>query len=127
MHSFYVRADGGRGVVIDGGIVRSDPRGFRECCAVVHDICSLLSNEANEVMHRSHFSVRDLEEEGRDDLLDSCEAGVGRFPVNWLKLIEQMSEFCHDLLMHHCVRRWRAHRLWGQMPPSLGSYRFIDK
>ena len=122
-----VRADNGRSVVVDGGTVRSDPCGFGECCAVARDMCSLRPNEADEVMQRSRFAVRDLEEEGRDNLPDSCEVGVGGLPGDWLKFIERMIEFCYNLLKRHSFQRWRARHLRGQVPPSLVSYRFLDK
>ena len=77
MFSFCAPADNGRSVVVDGGILRSDPRGFGECRSVAHDVCGLRPNEADEVMHRSCFVIQDLEEEGRNDLPDSCEVGVG--------------------------------------------------
>ena len=78
-------------------------------------------------MHRSRFVVRDLEEEGCENLLDSCEVGVRRLPGDRIELLERMSEFCHDLLRRHCVQRWHARHLWGQVPPSSGSYKFIEK
>ena len=128
MRSFCSRADNGRSIAVDGGIVRSEPLGFRVCHDVARDVCVLWPNEANEVVHRSCFFVRDLEEEeGRDDLPDSCEVGVGRLPGDRLEFLKQMSEFCHNLLGRHCVQKWRPCRLRGQLPPSLGSYRFIDK
>ena len=127
MRSFYARTDDGRGVVVDGGIVRSDPRGFEECRTVACDVCCLRPNEADEVMHRTRFVVRDLKEERRDDLPDYCEVSVGRFPGDRLELLERISEFFCDIFGRHYVQRWRACPLRGQVPPSLGSYRFIDK
>ena len=71
-------------------------------------------------MHGSRFVVRDLKEERRHDLPDSCEVGVGRLSVNRLELIELIGEFCHDFLGHHCIQRWSLfvifgvkYRLWG--------------
>ena len=127
MRSFCVRADNVRSVVVNEGIIRSDPRGFGENRAVLRGVWGLRTNEADEVMHRSCFVVHDLEEEGRNDLPDSCEVGVERLPGDWLKLIERMREFCHNLLGPHCVQIWRSCRLQGQVPPSSGSYIFIEK
>ena len=122
MCSFCARAYDGCSVVVNGGILGSDPRGFGECRVVARDICSLHPKEADEVMHRARFVIWDLEKEERDDLPDSCEVGVGRFPGNRLEFLERMGEFCHNLLGRHCDQRRRARRLWGQVPPSLGSY-----
>ena len=94
MRSFCVRADNVRSVVVNEGIIRSDPRGFGENRAVLRGVWGLRTNEADEVMHRSCFVVHDLEEEGRNDLPDSCEVGVERLPGDWLKLIERMRELC---------------------------------
>ena len=127
MCSFCARSDNGCSVVVDGWIVGSDPCGFGECRSVVRDIFSLWTNEADEVMHRARFVIRDLEKEGRDDLPDSCEVGVGRLLGDRLELLEGMGEFCHNLFGRHCSRRWHVRRLCGQVPPSSGSYRCIDK
>ena len=78
MRSFRSRSYNVRSVVVDGRIVGSNPRGFGECRAVARDICSLWPNEADEVMHRARFFVRDLEKERHDDIPDYCEVGVGR-------------------------------------------------
>ena len=64
MRSFYARADDGHSLVVDKGIVGSDPCGFGECRTVARDICSLWPNEADEVMHRARFVIRDLEKRG---------------------------------------------------------------
>ena len=81
----------------------------------------------DEVMHRARFVTQDLEKEGRDDFPDYCEVGVGQLPCDRLEFLKGMGKFFHDVLGRHCGRRWRARRLWGQVPPSLGSYRCIDK
>ena len=127
MRSFCALTDDGRSVVVDVGIVRSDLRGFEECRAIARDVCGLQPNKSDEVMHRFRFVVQDLEEEGREDLPDSYEVGVRQFPGDRLELLEQMSEFRHNILGRHCVPRWRSCSLRGQVPPSSGSYRSIEK
>ena len=104
MSSFCARKDDGRSVVVDGCIVCSDHHGFGGCRAVARDICGLQLNESDEVMHRSRFVVPDLEGEGRDNLLDSCEVGVRRLPGDRLKFIERMSKFLHNLLGRLCPK-----------------------
>ena len=94
--------DKGRSLVVDKGIVRSDPCRFGVCRAVASDICSLWPNEAYEVMHIACFVIQDLEKKGRDDLLDFSEVGLGRLPGDRIKVLEGMSEFRHDLLGRHC-------------------------
>ena len=52
-------------------------------------------------MHCAHFVIQDLEKEGRDDLPDSCEIGVGRLSSDRLELIEGMRKFHYDLFGRH--------------------------
>ena len=103
MRSFCARTDDGSGVVVDCSIVRYHPCDFEERRSIALDVCGLRPNEADEVMHRSHFVVRDLKEEGRDDLLDSCEVGVGLLSGDWIEFLERMSKFRHNFLRRHCV------------------------
>ena len=58
-------------------------------------------NEADEVVHRAHFVIRDLEKEGRNGLPDSCKVGVRRLSQDRLELIEGMGKFRHDLFGRH--------------------------
>ena len=81
---------------------------------VTRDICSLRPNRANEVVHHGRFVIRDFEKEGRDNLPDSCEVRVGWLSGDWLKFIEVMGEFFHDLLGRHCGSKMVC-------PSSLGS------
>ena len=64
MHIFCARAGDVHSIVVNGGIVGYDHHAFGECRAVARDICSLWPNEADEVMHRARFFVRDLEKRG---------------------------------------------------------------
>ena len=84
------RSDEGRSIVFNRGIVVSYSCRFGKGLDLAHDICSLRPNEANEVMHHALFVIRDLEKEGRDDLPDSCEVGVGQFPGDRLELLKGM-------------------------------------
>ena len=52
-------------------------------------------------MHRAYFFIWDLEKEGRDDLPDYCEVGVGRLSGDRLELIEGMRKFHYDLFGRH--------------------------
>ena len=121
MCRFCARSDDGRSAVVDGEIVGSNPRGFGKCRALARDIFSLRTIEANEFMHRACFVIPILEKEGRNDLSDSGEVGNGRLPSHRLKLFKEMGEFCHNLLGHHCGRRWHVRHLRGQVPPYTGS------
>ena len=52
-------------------------------------------------MDRAHFVVRDLEEEGSDDLSKSYKVGVGRLSDDRIEVVEGVGEFRHDLLGRH--------------------------
>ena len=98
MRSFCARTAYGQGVFVNGGIVRPNPHGLEECCAVARDVCCLQPNDADEVMRCSRLVVRDLQEERRENLPDSCEVVVGRLSDDRLKVLERISDFRHDLL-----------------------------
>ena len=81
VHCFRARADDIRGIVIDCCVVSANSCGFDEFCFVECYVLCLCPNVADEVVCTFRFVVRDLEEERRHNLPDSCDFGVGRLDV----------------------------------------------
>ena len=73
---FRTRADDGRGIVIDCCVVGSDACWLGKLRAIARYVSCHRPNEANQVVGSLRFVVGDLEEERRQDLLDSREVGV---------------------------------------------------
>ena len=98
---FGTRADNGRSVFVDCLVVRPDSCWLGERLAVASDVCGLRLNKSYQIVNRSVFVVRYLEEERSDGLLKYCEVGVGRFSDDRLKFVEGVGEFRHDLFGRH--------------------------
>ena len=98
---FGARADDGRSVVVNVLVERPDSYWFGERLAVTSNVCGLRLNEAYQIVDRSCFVVRDLEEERSDGLSKSCEVGVGRLSGDQLEIVEGVGEFCHNPLRRH--------------------------
>ena len=101
MRRFGARAENGRSVVVNCIVLRPDFCWFGVCLAVVSDVCGLRPNRAYQIVNRSRFVVRDLEEERSDGLSKSCQVGVGQLSDNRLEVVEGVGEFCHNLLWRH--------------------------
>ena len=95
--------DDSRSAVVNGIVVRPNSCYLGELLDVASDVCGLWTNKAYQIMDRSRFVVRDLEEEMSDGLSNSCEVGVGQLSVDRLEVVEGVSEFCHNLLGSHAA------------------------
>ena len=94
-------------------VVHPDSCGFGERLAVARNVCGLRPNKANQVDYRAFFFVRDLEEEGRDDLSKSCKVGVRRLSDDRFEVVKEVGEFFHDLLGRHSAPKMARPLSWG--------------
>ena len=100
---FGASTDDGRSVVVNILVVRPDSCRLEERLSVASKVCGLRTNKAYQIVDRSRFVVRDLEEERSYGLSKSCEVGIGRLSVNRIKVFEGVGEFCHNLLRSHAA------------------------
>ena len=84
VHRFSACADNGRSVVVNCFVVRPDSFWFGERLALARDVCGLWSNEADHIVNRARFVVRDLEEERSDGLPKYFEVVVVWLSNDWL-------------------------------------------
>ena len=73
---FRVRADNGRGIVINRCVVGFDACWFGELRAISRCVSCHRTNQSDQVVGFLRFVVWDLEEDRLQDLLDSREVGV---------------------------------------------------